>query len=305
MHANTTRRIGSWAFVFVAALSVWLIAAEPVAAQIGASPKGRPGRRDKGNKPARPTRSKAWSDVGSHRSRILKFELAEAGEDEELIGTLKIMPLEQDAKTVTLQVRRSEDLKIELGRHVFDPAEFEDIPWKGLICTATWGYPDDAEAEADPAYSERNEKKKKKKKKRVLQSLRFETMQVKGKIKEIEGDLIVLRAKPVNNQPWPESRRPSRKTPKDGKTKKILLKKLKLKIYEDVTDFVDQNEAPLDFGDFEEGQEIEATIVLGRKLGIMVTLAAPNIESERGFEEPEEGPRPKPRGRRPKKGPRP
>ncbi len=304
MHSMTTRRIGSWAFVFVAALSVWLIAAEPVGAQLGAVPKGRTGGRDKGTKRGPIVRNKTWSDVGSHRSRILKFELAEAGEDEELIGTLKIMPLEQDARTITLQVRRSEDLKIELGRHVFDPAEFEDIPWKGLICTATWGYPDDAEA--DPADSERNEKKKKKKKKkRVLQSLRFETMQVKGKIKEIEGDLIVLRVKPANNQPWPESRRPSGKAPKDSKTKKVLLKKLKLKIYEDVTDFVDRNEAPLDFGDFEEGQEIEATIVVGRKMGIMVTLAAPNIESEQGFDEPEERPKPKPGRRGPKRGPRP
>jgi hypothetical protein len=302
MHSMTTRRISSWAFVFVAALSVWMIAAEPVAAQIGATPKGRTrGGRDKGPKQARPKRSMAWSDVGSHRSKILKFELAEAGEDEELIGKLKIMPLELHAKAVTLLVRRSDDLKIELGGHVFDPAEFEDIPWKGLICNVTWGYPE--QDEDDPAGRD-DPKPRKPKKKRELKALRFETMQVKGKIKEIDGDLIILRARPANGQPWPMIKKPSDKPPKETK-KKIPLKKLKLKIYEDVTDFVDRNEQPLDFGDFEEGQEIEATVVVG-KMGIMVTLAAPDIESDEGFDEPEDRPKRKPRGRpRPRRGPRP
>jgi hypothetical protein len=259
-----------WALTLVAAACVLLVAAEPIAAQRTRTRSGKGGRtRDK----TRGVTDRSWSEAGSHRSKIIKFAPAKAGEDEEIIGTLYLLPLEPNGKRVSVHVRRGNEPGIELGGHQFSADELESIPWKGLICSVSWGYPED-----DPEAP-----KKKKKKHRELRSFAFETLEVVGKVDQIEDDLIKLKVVPKNDRQWPSSAKPSNRPnnkPANNKPKRIPRKTIKVLIIDEVTKFVDANRQPLDLGDFEADQEIEATVAWGKRSGIIVMLLAPGIETE-------------------------
>ena len=187
---------------------------------------------------------------------------------------------------------------------VEDVEDLEEKPLKGLFCRATWGDPDEEAAEEEDADSKK--KKKKKKKRRVLRSLSFETINVEGKIQSIEGETIVLKVRPTGGQEWPdiEARR-SRSPKKPGnKPKKVARRKIRLKLLEELTEFEAGNSAPLDLGDFEVDQRIEAIVACGTKAGMMVKLRAPGVEGDEGAGRGEDdgGGDRRPRGGRPGRG---
>ncbi len=310
MNPSSLFRSRSWMCALSTAICVLFLSSGPAAAQIGIGPGSRGARPPK--KPVRrQERAEPWREAGSRRGRIIKFEPAKSDDAEGILGTLKIKPIGKKTRMMTLQIRMSDQLRVELAGHRFDLDELADLPWKGLYCTAAWGYAED-DGDGGSAQDEEDTKRKPKQPKE-LRSLLFETIEVTGKIKQIEGDLITLRVKPKNDVNWPDREAREKFGPRNargGKPKRVPRRKLTLKMMDDVTSFLSDNREPLDLGDFEVDQEIEATVTTGQavKLGMIVKLAAPGVEVEpqgevtretedrRGRKRPPPRGRPKPRG---------
>lgn len=299
-----SRRSARLVFALVAGLSMLFVATVPAEAQIFVGGKSRGKKVKEKRQKNRGPKSKAWSNIGSHRCEITKFELAEGDEEEKFIGTIKVHPLEKDAKPIKVLVPRSDELVIELEGYKFTAEEFFDLPLKGLYCTVSWGYPeddlDDGVGDRSSGSRGKGKKKSSRKKKRTpeLKSISFDRIEVKGTISEIEDDLIILKVRPKDkNRLWPNiEARMVRKPDQSGeqkKRRKTSSKKIKLRIFDDVAKFYDGNKEPLDLADFEVGQEIEASVIFGSKIGFMVAMHAPGVgdglEDEFEDDEPRRG----------------
>lgn len=223
--------------------------------------------------------TRVWTDTGSDRCRIVKFEFAKDSTDEDLIGILSIRPLMKKARTLKLIVRQSDDLQFLLGAETVELEALQDTEWKQLICTASWGSPSGKSGEDEG--DDKKSKSASKKKERELRTLSLETQVVAGTIESIEGDVIMLKAKPTGDHNWldAEARDLERGVSGDSKReKKPVPRKLQIKILENLTKFEGGKSGSLELGDFQVGQEVEATVVCGRKTGVMLTLTAPGVE---------------------------
>jgi hypothetical protein len=279
--------------VFTLALCVPLAAVENAQAQGGRG--GRGGKSgggkqqhkaptvDRSNKPAAYV-----NEPGSHKGQIAKFEPTTSEKDEDLIGLLTVRPSEKGAKTLKLQVRKDGRLKLEVGGKPFDVEACGELFWKGLYCTVNWAYADSELGKAKPSLKE-------------LRSITFDSLTVQGKIEEIQGDSVTVRGRPKDNREWPDAtskeggggtqRSGKANTAASDKTKQVLPKKLKLKIFENVTSFLDAKRQPLEMGEFGVEQPIEALVVYGKQQGILVELQSLTAEESKK-EEPQVGRKP-------------
>ncbi len=222
---------------------------------------------------------------GEGDGKIVKYELVseskegkDGKEDANLIGILSFKPQGKKSKIVRLQLIKEPEPVVDVpdaGNFKFDLERIPEVLVKGLYCHASWDL-------ADPT-----EDKKPNAKKNLLK-LSLTTMEVVGIIEEIQGDFIILKAKPKGERNWPdvdEKDLSAPTPPRSGKNaahppkpKSIPTRKLKLKIVDGVTRFTDTSNQPLEAGDFQAKQSVEAKIVYGRGdgTGIIVVLSAPN-----------------------------
>ena len=296
---------------FVCALAACLlfVIADSALAQRGGGGR-RPATGSGGSKPAQPvakgpkqpTQSRA-DEPGTLRGVIAKFEPASDEKDEDLIGLLTVKPVEMGQKSLKLQIRRSDKgddpndskndpTEISLGEHKFDPELYATVLWKGLYCEVSWDW---LRKEGDP--------ENKKPTIRQLKRLTFDTIEVEGKIEEIEGEFLTIKGKPASDREWPElegkessSGRP-KPTSDSGKTKHVVEKKLRVKVFDDVTKFTDKGDQALDMGDFAVDQQVTARIVYGKSNGegILVKLSSLTAEEKK---EPDNGRNTRPAGPR-------
>jgi hypothetical protein len=275
-------RARSGLLIALLTIGVSLVLAEPLSAQgRGGGPRSGGGSRAK--KPPSGQKPKVdepdWVDTGSDKCHILKFEPTTDPADETLVGYLSVKPMGKKAKTLKLAVRKTDKLQIEVGTQAIELDALGGLEWKGLTCTASWIHG----SSQPPANT--GEKPKKKTKGRELTSLSIDTLDLEGTIESIEGDSILIKAKPMRDGDWPA---PAGKDSSDPKAaKKVALRKLKLKIVDEFTKF-EGSGGTLELGDFQVGQDIEATAVCGGKSGLMVALKAPGLEGKKP-----EGPAPK------------
>lgn len=215
------------------------------------------------------------SPTGSVAGYILKYQPPKQGADEDEIATLTIKP--KEGRPVKLLVLRDEAVSIELGsRKDFEPDEYADVLAKGLYCNCSW-----KETER-----KKNPDDKKPKKVKTLVRVSFDSIEVLGKIEEISDDLVVIRGKPSGDRPWPDAPMKKNNPKNNGKEKaaKVFSKKLKLRIFEEVTKFKDVDNQTMDISEFEAKQEVTATLVYSRKGGIVLDLKSP--KKREGGEEP-------------------
>lgn len=289
MLVSQSVRPGARRFLFVFSVLALLIAALPVEAQ---TPPG--GGRRRGGPPKggpNPAQNQPQDlSTGSQPGWIVKYKPAKEKEgaqnegDDDLIGELVFKPQGKNAKTMTLKVKRSVGVLIELGSGPqIEPEQYGDVLVKGLFCTAGWK-PEEVDG-------------KESKTKRDLTRVSFSALEVKGKIFEIGDEFLVLKVKPANEADWPDKQLVAptgsggTPTPRGAggggpapKAKPIAFRKLKLKIYEDVTKYLDAEQKPLDATDFEKDQSIEASVVYGKKEGIVLALRSPTAASDSGEE---------------------
>lgn len=282
------------------ALCLLFVASEEAMAQRSAGGRGGAGGRGRpqpkqtgqGNKKPDPV---SPDTPGVYRGQISKYEPVSDEKDDELVGVLTLKSLDKGAKTLKVQMRRTENFRIQIGGHSIDVESCADLLSKGLCCSANWDWLPKATDKGKPTVRE-------------LRSLTLDTIMVSGVIEEVEGEYITIKARPKDNSDWPDAVAKESTTPQRGnesKAKLAVQKKLRLKIVEEVSDFRDAASQSLDLGDFAVEQQIEAVVVYGKKQGILVelrslTAAEPKEGDQAGPRRPEQGggggPRPRGRG---------
>lgn len=291
------------AYALVLAILASAILSSPAFAQStrrGASGGGRGATRQG---PTQPTEKPMPATPGNLTGRILKFKpAADDTENDSISGYLLVKPFEKGAKLLKLNVFKpgteeaeAGGLVIRVADHQFDVENCSELFWKGLYCTAGWGFKDD---------TAKNPKVKE------LRVLTFDTLDVEGKVDKVEDDTITLRVVPRNGNNWPHlaALEKSKPVSQTGTEKKIRSLKVKLKLVEDVTRITDAEGEETSLSSFEAGQAIHAKIVYSQKVGMLIKLSPPNAadiqpeqpkqpEQPRG-RQPEGGGRPQPRGPR-------
>ena len=247
-----------------------MLAGSPSLAQepgpVGPRPKPKP--------PVKPQPPGKPGDEGAARCLILKFEPAGADKDGSIAGHLKVRPLAKKAKTLKLIVPKSGDFQFTIGSHTVGEDLYAGLPWKGLLCDVRWSV--GKAGDRDGQGAKPHDKK--------LQSLTFETIQVTGKIVQIEDDTAVLKAKPVGNRPWPETQiaSPPPKTKPTTTTapKPATDRKLTLKVLDGITECADEKGKTATLRDFAVDQEVQATLVFGTDTGILVSLKPATAQTD-------------------------
>ena len=295
-----TRQTFCWTFLLMAVLS--FVAADIAMAQRpggrrrGAQPSG--GQKD-APRPRNPQESERPPAPGTQVGYILKYKESDAEdrkEDEDLIGILKIKPYGKKTTVLTIQVRRTEDLKIKLDEHVFENDALNEVLKSRLDVSVDWDF-------LDPD-SKRDDKYKKK----VLRSLTFKTTIVEGEVEEIlDGGRVIVSGIPSNSMQWPDYVPPENGQSKsvDAKPRK---KKLKLRVLDDVSKFFTKDAEESGLSDFNQGDKVLVTVVYaGSKPGFVIKMQPPGMkdptpagDDAKGDEPrtPEEPPRPRGGGRR-------
>lgn len=292
MSILTHSRAVRWALGLAACLM--LVGAEPAVAQIGLG--GSTGGR--GKKPPRSgggIKLGAPADSGSYFGRILKFSPVENAGDDDLVGHLIFRPFRKDLKTLRLRVHRKDNgFSIRIGDGSFAEDQLQDILSTGLYCTVNWSVEKSGEDDHGDGRSHKRKRSSRFKKKELV-DMTFNPVAVEGKIVEIDGDIVVLRCKPKSGD-WPEvaakinpNRPPPKVAPRSSgnRKKKVRLKKLKLKVLEDVTKFSDAANTTIDLGDLEADQPIEANVIQGAKTGYLTSIKL--VDAEAGDNEEGKG----------------
>lgn len=267
MHGFVSHLLRSRAVLLAVAALVFWPATESMA-QFSGPGGGRgktpPKKPDGGDDRAADTRPQ-----GSDTGWIIKFQPPRDRDDEDLFGYLRLRPNDKDARTLKLRILRSEPPMVELGkRSDFEAEELPDLLARWLQCTVDWKV--------------ENPDSKRRIKDKMVTRVSFPSLDVEGTIEEIEDDMIVLRARPKNNQPWPGQKEdsPRRNPSQASQVKKVPLRKLKIKLIEDVPTFSDAKSSQLDLVDFEPSQTVEAGIVYGKRESILLSLKTMTIQND-------------------------
>lgn len=204
--------------------------------------------------------------TGSASGWIMKYVGPKKGDAEDVLAYLTVKPA--TGRPVKLLVLRDDPVMIELGeRKDFAPEEYADVLIKGLYCKCTWKVTD----------RKKNPDDKKSKKVNVLSRVTFDSLEVTGKLEEIRDDLVVIKGKPIGDGPWPDAP-PKKDNPRGDKgnlKSKVISKKLKLRVFDDVTKYKDSANQAIEPADFELKQDVTAMVVYGRRGGIVIDLKSP------------------------------
>ncbi|MBU0639079.1 MAG: hypothetical protein ABII12_15840 [Planctomycetota bacterium] len=291
--------------VLALGLCIVFASAETAEAQRGL----RGGGKSRGQKGTTGPRDQGQADEsdqpGVHKGQVYKFEVVVDENDADLVGILKVRPLAKGAKVLKLRVHNKEDVQITVAGHRFTAEMYPEILWKGLFCSADWSF--EGEDDLSTPTDEEKKQRSRRRSQKQLRALTFDTLEVEGKIEEIDNDVVVLKARPKDGRQWPdiEARlaRKQKQPSADEKPRPVAEKKIRLKMLDGMTGFEDAASHSLDLGDFEVDQQIEAKVVFagtGKKQGMLVTLRSLTAEEREEDElQPgdKSGPRAGPRGR--------
>ncbi len=216
--------------------------------------------------------------TGSGSGYVMKYELPKEGADEDVLAYLTYKP-EGKSPPVKIRIMREQPVKFDFpeGKEI-EPEEYADVLVKGLYCRYSWKVVQPPEGKKVPARLRH----------RDLTTVSFDGLEISGKIEEIRDDLIIIRGKPTNDNLWPDMDAGNVAPGRGGqapKPKRVPLKKVKLRIIDGVTKFLDADSKPLDFSELEASHKVEATIVYGRSGGIALSVKSPTLRSESSEED--------------------
>lgn len=272
--------------------SAWLLAWMALAAFVVPALAFPPPRKGPSRAPTPPPKRSAAPppSATSGFGRIVKYTPAgENTKDENQIGELRFKPQGKGSKTIKLCVTKDPEPVVDVpdaNNYKIDLELLTEMLWKGLYCNASWSLADPTEASKPSA-------------KKNLSRLSLTSFEVVGKIEDIQGEFVELKATPKDGRAWPDMEGKD-ETPRGGsspnatKPKKIPTYMLKLKLVDGMTRFADSANKDLSIEDFQKGQNVSAKIVYGKPEGIMIVLSDPNSRS--GDEPKEDKPPPRKRG---------
>ena len=212
---------------------------------------------------------------GNFYGRIVKFTPSDDDEGD-LIGTLSLKGYTRSNSSIRLKVFRKDESSISLGSLKIAVDQYAEILAKGVQVDANW--------EVMERKDGKPHKKITRSTPRQLVNLSFKTVRVQGEIVEVDGDVIIIKVVPQNGMQWPDvqakeadrSRNRSANVTNINFTPrkpKIRSRKLKLRVVDEVSDLHDLESAPIDVGDLEEEQLVEATVIPGYpKIGYLTAL---------------------------------
>lgn len=231
----------------------------------GAQLGGGGGGRDRG--PSGPDQPGKIEDKASNqKATIQKYRASKEGGDS--LGTLDIRL--ESGKSLKLDVREKDNVKIELNAHAFSAEDYDKVMLPGLMVTVGW-----------------DTTKKGSRSIKYLTTFQFETIRVEGRIvgpDPSSPDVLKIKAKPVNDQEWPNARKPAAPrnpppsrnggrtpppAPSTPKQKTIPEKPLKLKFIENVSQIAEGSNT-VSLTDLQRDQEIAVDIVFSQKMSLMV-----------------------------------
>jgi len=268
--------------LLLGALTISLCSQDAAAQGTRAKPRGDKGA---GRTPVRPGEKPLPPTPGNEIGTILKFKPAkEADQEKGVSGHLTVKPFEKGAKVLRLAVLKPNDdgeggVIVKVGEYTFDLEDLSDVFWKGLYCTAGWGYQDE---------SARIKVKE-------LRLLTLDTIDVVGKVEAIEDELVIIRAVPRDGNDWPHLEAMNKAKPQaaGAKPKPIRKIKMKLKLIDDVSKLMDDMKEEATLSYFEPGQEVHAKVVFSTKTGMLIQMSPPIDESKIQERQPEEPPPPR------------
>lgn len=194
-------------------------------------------------------------------SRIIKFKPFDADHDD-YPGYLLVRSLQPGASVERVLMPQWDKVRLTIPGHHVEVDDYESLLIKGIVCEVQSKDIDSSQA---PLHISKEVT-------RIIMSV----VDVEGRIKRITDDLVRLRAKPVDNQPWPQlaaaqfkgSRAASQSVRNDPARFLIV----RFNILEDLTELVDEDDWAIDPSDFQEGERVRATVIVGRPRGILLKL---------------------------------
>lgn len=228
-------------------------------------------------------------DSGSSKSTLVRFMPPKEGSDD-THGTLMVKT--DDGKSLRLEIRTKDNLKIQMGSHDVPAEDYEKFLLPGLAVDIQW-----------------NTDKLGARKTQYLTTITFETLQIEGRIVGIDDDGTIVKvfAKPAADRKWPELKKPPIKKPKPPpksggggtlgggggtgsskpkkppappKEKPVQAKQLQLQFFEGISNLTDSAKQSLSVADLRDykDQQISGTIVFGTTKCVLIDAA---IEGEK------------------------
>jgi len=227
-------------------------------------------------------------DSGSSKATLGRFMPPKEGSDD-THGTLMVKT--DDGKSLRLEIRTKDNLKIQMGNHDVPAEDYEKFLLPGLAVNVQW-----------------NTDKLGARKTQYLTTITFETLQIEGRIVGIDDDGTIVKvfAKPAADRKWPELKKPPirkpkpppksggggslggggtgsskpKKPPAPPREKPVQAKPLQLQFFEGISNLTDsakQSLAVADLRDYKD-QQISGTIVFGTTKCVIIDAA---IEGEK------------------------
>ncbi len=260
--------------LLLAALTA-LIAGGPLSAQVlGGKPGARgddKGARNRNNQ----NLNQPLASSGSFYGRIVKFTPVDDDEGD-LLGTLSLRGYTRTNSSMRLKVFRNDESSISLGNLKIPVDDYAEMLAKGVQVNANWQVIERKDGKPHKKITRSTPKE--------LVTLSFKTVNVQGKIIEVDGDVITIKVVPQNGMQWPdvqakEADRSRHRTVTatninvTPRKAKIRSRKLKLRVVDEVADLNDLEAAVIEVGDLEEEQLVEATVIPGYpKIGYVTSL---------------------------------
>lgn len=209
---------------------------------------------------------------------VMKYVPPKEGEDEDVLAYLTFKP-EGKSVPIKLRIMREQAVKFDFqDKKEVEPEEYPEILTRGLYCRFTWKIIPPPEGKKVPVRLRQKE----------LTNVSFDSFEISGTLDEIRDDYVVIRGRPTHDRLWPDSDAGTTTPGRGGttaKAKAVPIRKVRLRVLEGVTRFLDADNKSLDAADFEPNHKVEAMIVYGRRGGIALSIKSPTLRSESGEED--------------------
>ncbi len=194
-------------------------------------------------------------------SRIIKFKPIDSDQDA-YPGYLLVRSLRPGASVERVLVPQWDRMKMTVPGHDIDVDDYESFLIKGIVCEVQ---SKDIDSSQSPSHISKE-----------ATQINMSVVEIEGRIKRITDDMVRLRAKPLDDKPWPHlaaaQDKGSRATSQTSRNDPARFLIVRFQILEDLTELVDEDDWAVDPSDFREGEPVWATVIIGRPRGILLRL---------------------------------
>lgn len=262
MTRTTHRRIGCLTALLTTGF--WLAASPNVTAQIrsgGGQSDRKPGARGGVGGPIAAAGTGTAADTAY--CRIVRYTPSDLGEWDDFHGNLLVKPVAFGSHVERLYLVKERPPRIDVDADLPEEDLYLELFDPGLYCTVQWSkqrIPEDARRPT-----------------KVLLRIEFTPIEVDGTILSIQEDEIKVRVHPASGTPWPHvlaREKPGADTQSD-RAKARLSRPLvaRLAWMPDVSEWMDEYGDPCNSWDYNEGEPIRASIIVGVSQGLILSMS--------------------------------